>query len=278
MNKQAMYLVLGLAGVLSTANTVNAATVNVAVAIQQANEDGSPVEGTLGTRNWDLTDTALWNATTTDGHTLNDLISTTMRWKNGGASGPAWGSAAEFNINDLTFDVDPSLSFDFTLTNNTAFNQIYSVYYNTPLLPNLTGTVNSSASLTAVLTDVGGAAGARIAPANGNGNIMRSWDLTVNQNQISKNVDVGSAFTIAGGSASTTWSAINTLECGTGEFACETMSTILTLTLSKGDSVRLYGGLVQEMAEPVPVPASVWLLGSAMAALMGWRRKSRKAK
>lgn len=276
MNKQAMYLVLGLAGVFSTANTVNAATVNVAVAIQQANEDGSLVDGTRGTKEWDLNDEALWNATTTNGHTLNDLISTTTRWKNGGASGPAWGSAAEFYVNDLTFDVDPSLSFDFTLTNNTAFNQVYSVFYNTPLLPNLTGTVNSSANLTAVLTDVGGVAGAKMTPANGNGSIMRSWDLTVNQNQISKNVDIGSAFTIIGGSASNTWSAINTLECGTGADACETMSTMLTLTLSKGDSVRLYGSVVQEMAEPVPAPAAVWLFGSAIATLIGLRRRSRK--
>lgn len=274
MNKKALYLMMGLAGAITAANTTHAATVNVAVAIQQANDDGSLVNGTQGTKTWDLSDTALWSSTTTDGHTLNDLISTSTRWKNGGTSS-AWGSAAEFYIHDLTFDVDPSLSFDFTLANNTAFTQVYSVYYNTPLLPNLTGTVSSSANLTAVLTDAGGTAGARIAPANGNGNIMRSWDLTVNQNQISKNVDIGSAFSVTSGSATRNWSAINALECGLGGDACETMSTVLTLTLSRGDSVRLYGGLVQEQAAVVPLPGAVWLFGSLIGLLVGIRRKQR---
>lgn len=272
MKKKALYLALGLIATASAVNSANAAAVNVAVTIQQANDDGSLINGTQGSRSWDLSDASLWDSTTTNGHTLNELIPTNIRWKNGGTS-TAWGSAAEFYINDLSFDVDPMLSFDFTLQNNTAFNQTYSIFYNTPLLPNLTGTVNSSATLTTVLTDRNGA-GARISPANGNGNIMRSWDLTVNQNQISKNVDVGSAFAIASGTGSNTWSAVNTLICGTGDNACETMSAVLTLTLSKGDSVRLYGNLIQETV--VPVPASLWLFGSAIGLMTGMRRRNRK--
>ena len=269
--KKKVYCLTFAAGILALAGSVQAASVDVAVEIQQADDNGTLVDGTLGSKLWDLSDASLWDSTTVDGHTTNDLISTSMRWKNGGASGPDWGSAAEFYVNDLSFDVDPMLSFDFTLTNNTAFNQVYSVYYNTPLLPNLSGVVNSSANLTAQLTDAGGVVGAAIAPANGNGNIMRSWDLTANLNQISKNVDIGSAFIIGSGSGSNSWSVTNSLVCGSGNDACETMATVLTLTLSKGDSVRLFGSLVQQAA--VPVPAAIWLFGSALAFVVGLRRK-----
>lgn len=270
MKKKLLLIALGLTGIAAAVNPALAA-VDVGVTIQTVDDEGNLI-GSAGTREWNLDDPALWTPTTADGHTNNDLIATNMRWKLGGAAGPAWGSAAEFYINDLDFDVDPALAFDFTLTNNTAFNQVYSITYNTPLLPALTGTINSSANLTAELTDLGGLAGARITPANGNGNIMRSWDITVNQNQISKNVDIGSVFSIASGSATQSWSAVNTLFCSTGD-ECETMSTVLTLTLSKGDSVHLYGGVVQ-VAE-VPVPAAMWLFASGIGLLSAMRRKTR---
>lgn len=249
-----------------------AAAVNLAVTIQQTNDDGSLVEGTSGTKLWDLSNSALWSSTTTEGHVLNDLISTSLKWKNGTGG---FDTTAGMYVNDLTFDVDPVLSFDFTLANNTSFNQTYSLSYNTPLFPNLTGVVNSSANLTAVLKDTGGLAGAKITPANGNGNIMRSWDLTVDQNQISKNVDIGSLFSIASGTATKNWTAVNTLDCGFGNGACETMLTTLTLTLSKGDQVRLYGNVTQEQPSPVPLPAAVWFFGSAIAFLVGIGRKKK---
>jgi hypothetical protein len=265
MKKKVLIVMLGLTGLSTMANT--ALAVGVGVTIQSVDDNGSVI-GAAGTRNWDLSNSALWSSTTTDGHTLNDLIATDLRWKNGGQ----WGSSAEFYIADLKYDADPMLSFDFTLTNNTAFNQVYTISYNTPLLPNLTGEVNSSANLTAVLTDVGGAAGARIAPANGNGNIMRSWDITENMNQISKNVDIGNTYTIASGTGTKNWSATNTLFCSVSD-ACETMTTVLTLTLSRGDSVRLYGNVIQT---EVPVPAAAWLFASGIGALAGMRRRARK--
>jgi len=269
MNKKSLALILGLTGFSCVANTALAAVVDVGVTIQSIDDSGNLI-GVAGTKTWDLSDASLWGSTTTDGHTLNDLISSDLKWKDGGQ----WGSSAEFYIGDLKYDADPALSFDFTLTNNTAFNQVYSISYNTPLFPGLTGNIDSSANLTAVLNDVGGVAGAKITPANGNGNIMRSWDITANQNQISKNVDIGNAFTIVSGTGTQNWSAINSLYCSSAD-ACETMSTVLTLTLSKGDSVRLYGDVTQ-VAE-VPVPAAAWLFASGLGLLSGLRRKVRKA-
>ncbi len=267
-------LMVGALSALLSLET-QAAAVNLAVSIQQTNDDGSLVTGTAGTKLWDLSNSALWSSTTTDGHVLNDLISTSLRWKNGAGG---FDTTAGVYVNNLTFDVDPVLSFDFTLTNNTAFNQTYSLSYNTPLFPNLSGVVNSSANLTAVLKDAGGLAGAKITPANGNGNIMRSWDLTLDQNQISKNVDIGSFFSIASGTATNNWTATNTLDCGTGGGACETMLTVLTLTLSKGDQVRLYGDVTQEQPTVVPLPASVWFFSSAIAFLMMRMRRKKAVK
>lgn len=270
MKKKALIVTLGLTSITGVANTAFAAPVKVGVTIQSADDNGNLIAGTAGSKQWDLSNASLWGTTTTDGHTLNDLTATDLRWKNGGN----WGSSAEFNIGDLTYDVDPSLSFDFTLNNNTAFNQVYSITYNTPLVPALYGNINSSANLTAVLMDLGGVAGARITPANGNGNIMRSWDITKNLNQVSKNVDIGNAYTIASGTGTQNWSATNTLFCSSAD-VCETMSTVLTLTLSKGDSVRLYGSVVQ--TSEVPLPAAAWMFMSGFGLLSGIRRKTRKA-
>jgi len=269
MNKKVLILMLGLTGISATANSAFAATVGVGVTVQSVDDNGNVI-GAAGTKVWDLSDAALWTATTTDGHVLNDLISSDLRWKNSGQ----WGSSAEFYITDLKFDADPTLSFDFTLSNNTVFNQVYSINYNTPLSPALSGNINSSANLTAILKDLGGAAGAKITPANGNGNIMRSWDITENQNQISKNVDIGNAFAITSGTGNQNWSATNTLYCSAAD-VCEVMSTVLTLTLSKGDSVRLYGDVTQ--VSEVPVPAAAWLFASGLGLLTGARRKARKA-
>lgn len=267
MKNNALFLAMGLAGLMSVADSANAA-LSFAVTIQQTDDNGNLV-GTAGTRTWDLT-TQSWSPTTTDGHTLNDLVNT-LSWRNGGTS---LTDSASFIVGNLTYDVDPSLSFDATFTNNTAFNQTYSVSYNTPLSPSLSGLINSSANLTAQLTDAGGIGGAFVKPGNGNGNIMRSWDLTVAGNEISKNVDIGSQLVILNGTGSNSWSASNTLICGTAGSACETMTTTLTFTLSKGDKVRLFGDLTQVAA--VPVPAAVWLFGSVLAGFMSLRRKQQK--
>lgn len=271
MNKKSLSIMLGVVGIFAAAQSANAAPVTVKVAIQQTNEDGTLVEGDRTSKTWDLGSESLWVPTAEDAE-VKDLISTELRWKN--KQGLDFGTAAEFYVNDLKYDPDPLLSFDFTLVNNTAFNQTYSVAYNAPLQPLLTGLINSSSNLTAELTDLNGNNSARVSPLAGS-TILRAFDLTVNDTEIPKNVDVGNSFTIGAGTGTKSWSAVNTLVCGTGDFACENMSAVLTVTLTKGDKVRLYGQV--EQIQAVPVPSSALLLGSVLALFAGVRRKLRAA-
>jgi hypothetical protein len=264
MKIKALCLAMGVVGMMSLASSVHADPILFNVKIAQTDDNGNIV-GSWNEKTWDLTNSALWSQTTTDGHTLNDLKST-LSWKDGSA--PVAVNAG-INVSNLTFDVDPALGFDFTTYNNTSFNQTYVVSYNTPLVPNLSGLINSHADLTVTLSDLGGLAGAFVKPANGNGDIMKSWDLTVDGNEIQKNVDIGSQVTTTG--SPIFFSENNTLVCGTGGAACETMVSTLTFTLSKGDQVRLQGNLEQVAA--VPVPGAVWLFGSAMAGFVGLRRR-----
>lgn len=271
MSKSVLKAVLALSGVLPFVQ-VHAVPVDFKVVIQQADDNGNLVSDSLSaSKTWDLNSEQLWSSSVVDGHVLNDLIPT-YRWKNSASLG--WGSAAEIYINDLAFDADPLLSFDLLLKNNTAFNQTYSISYNTPLMPTLSGLIDSSAHLTAELSDTGGIAGAKIAPGLGNMNILRAWDITEAGDLVSKNVDLGNVFSLSSGAGSMSWVANNTLVCGTGVDACETMSATLTLTLSKGDQVRLWGEV--EQLQSVPVPASVWMLTTGLALVGGWRRLQRR--
>lgn len=270
MNKKSLSAIVGILGVLSCAQSASAAPVTLELSIQETNDDGSLV-GPEVSKIWDLSDAILWQSSSDD-PALNDLIRTDIKWKN--SSRLAFGAAAGIYVNDLKFDPDPLLSFDVTFVNNTTRNQTYSMSYNAPLSPLLTGLVKSSSSLTAVLTDLNGNGGAKASPLNGS-SILRAFDLTVNDSEISKNVDVGNSFSISAGTATKNWSAVNTLVCGTGDFACENMSAVLTVTLTKGDKVRLYGHV--EQIQDVPVPSSALLLGSVLALFAGVRRKLQTA-
>jgi hypothetical protein len=270
MNKKTLSAIVGIFGALSCTQSVHAAPVTFEVSIQETNDDGSLV-GAEFSKIWDFSDAALWQ-TSSENPEVSDLIRTDIKWKN--SSKLAFGAAAGIYVNDLKFDPDPMLSFDVTLVNNSARNQTYSIAYNTPLSPLLTGLVNSSSSLTAVLTDLNGNGNAKVSPLNGS-SILRAFDLTVNDTEISKNVDVGNTFSIISGTGTQNWSAVNTLICGTGEFACENMSAVITVTLTKGDKVRLYGQV--EQIQAVPVPSSALLLGSILALFAGVRRKFRAA-
>lgn len=181
-------------------------------------------------------------------------------------------NGSTLTIGNAAFDPDPVLFFSANATNKTANPLAYSFSFNTPLLPNLTGKINSHAELGVTLTD-GYDDGAQVQPLAGDNFMLKSWDLYGDGSSVSKNVDIGTAFAIASGTAGTNFSADNSLFCNPSD-PCVTMSARLSFTLTAQDSVGFSGKVVQT---PVPLPGAVWLFGSALLGLVGTRRKQARS-
>ncbi len=178
-------------------------------------------------------------------------------------------SGSTFTIQDAGAIPDPVLFFSASATNLASVPLAYSFAFNAPLTPSLLGPINSHAELGVTLTD-GFNNGATVQPVVPGGSLLTSYDLFSNGSPISKNVDIGSLFSILSGTGTTTFSANGQLTCGQ---PCVTMSAILSFTLTPQDAAGFSGRVVQT---PVPLPATFWLFGSGLAGLAGWtiRRKT----
>ena len=170
-----------------------------------------------------------------------------------------------FTIDSVEAVPDPLLFFSGGATNNTNGPLSFSFAFNTPLIPNLLGSVSSHAELGLSLTD-GLNDGATVQPAPPGGKMLTSFDLYSNGTPISKNVNIGDLFSILSGTGGTTFSADNSLVCGQ---ACVTMSALLSFTLTEQDSAAFSGKVVQA----VPLPAAAWLFGSGLIGLGGLARR-----
>lgn len=171
-----------------------------------------------------------------------------------------------FTIHSAEAVPDPLLLFSASATNTTGIPLAYSFAFNTPLVPNLLGPVSSHAELGVTLTD-GLNNGATVQPALPVGKMLTSFDLYASGAQVSKNVDIGTLFSIAGGTGGTTFFADSSLVCGS---PCVTMSAILSFTLTPEDAVGFSGKVVQNA---VPIPGAVWLFGTG---LLGLARMTRR--
>ena len=185
-------------------------------------------------------------------------------------TGPFMATAIDgstFTINSAEAIPDPLLFFAGSATNNTNAPLSYSIAFNSPLLPNLLGPVDSHAELGLSLTD-GLNDGATVQPTLPGGKMLNSFDLYSNGTPISKNVNIGDLFSIVSGTGTTTFSADSSLVCGQ---ACVTMSAIMSFTLTGQDAVGFSGKVVQ--VAPVPLPGAVLLFGSGLLGLAGALRK-----
>lgn len=254
MKLKPLYLAIATAGLMALANSANAATItDPYVSVTISNEDGS------GSATHDFS-TLTWTPVV---NTPDILLTST--------TGLGWQSdSAKFKINSASYDKDPQLNFSVTATNNSTVNKTYSFSYNTPFDPILVGEIDSHAELHGTLLDSNLSGSAFVKPVTGTPFILTSFDLDTNGDAIPKNVDVGTAFTVL--NVMQTFVKDSTLNC---TIACETMSAVLTFTLSKGDSVTFTGNVTQLAA--VPVPGAVWLFGSALAGLLGLRRNNSMA-
>lgn len=170
------------------------------------------------------------------------------------------GNGSTFTINSAEAVPDPLLLFSASATNTTGIPLAYSFAFNTPLVPNLLGPVSSHAELGVTLTD-GLNNGATVQPALPGGKMLTSFDLYAGGTPISKNVDIGTLFSIASGIGGTAFLADNSLVCGS---PCVTMSAILSFTLTPEDAVGFSGKVVQNA---VPIPGAMWLFGTGLLGL-----------
>jgi hypothetical protein len=140
---------------------------------------------------------------------------------------------------------------------NTAAGPLsYAFSFNTPLVANLLGPVESHAELGVTLTD-GFNHGATVQPATPGGKMLTSFDLDVTGVPVSKNVDIGDLFSMLSGTSGTTFSKDGSPVC---HQACATMSVLLAFPLIGEGSVAFSGKVVQA----VPVPASLFLFASGL--------------
>jgi hypothetical protein len=189
-------------------------------------------------------------------------------------TGPFSATAADGSgsiwINNAEAVPDPLLLFAGGVVNNTNAPLAYSIAFNTPLVPNLLGPVDSHAELGLTLTD-GLNDGATIQPTIPGGKMLTSFDLYSNGTPISKNVNIGDLFQFLGtpgnGTGGTNFSADNSLTCSQ---ACVTMSAIMSFTLTGQDSAGFSGRVVQT---PVPLPGAVLLFGSGLIGLVPMLRR-----
>jgi hypothetical protein len=171
------------------------------------------------------------------------------------------------------FDPDPILVFAASAVNHSTAPLLYSFTFNMPLVPSLSGPVESYAELGVTLTD-GANDGAYARPLVPSGSLLVSYDLDAGGWGLPKNVDVGSQLVVAPGSMPGTAQQIfwrsGALDCNT---SCVTMSSMLTFLLSPGDSVA-FSGRIEQRLSAVPLPAGFLLLASGLLGLTGLRRKS----
>lgn len=115
------------------------------------------------------------------------------------------------------------------------------------------------------------AAGAQIAPLFGKTVIAQEVDTSVGGlAPLNKGVDVGDTFFFLGGPATNNSPVYTAASPLTGNLAYDLMSVTVAFSLSARSNVGL-SGFVQQTV--VPVPAAVWLFGSAVGLLAALRRR-----
>jgi hypothetical protein len=174
-----------------------------------------------------------------------------------------WEGANGLDLSDwsLSMDSDPFVTNNFTITNTTASTQTYSLTTTlaiAPVIPN--GLMRGSIGFT-LTNNTGGSAtlstsGASIYQGIIDGNVARTlWDSPT-------------TFTTASSTGAGIDFGFPTRE-GAPESIDSTIGVTIMLSLTAGDSASFTSGFD---VIPVPLPAAVWLFGSALLGLFGVAR------
>lgn len=170
-------------------------------------------------------------------------------------------------LTSLSGNADPILGFNASAGTGAGGNT-FSFSFSLPIA--LSGPIGANSSISYSLTSLT-SAGAQIDPLNGKVAVAQEVDTTPGGlTPLNKGVNVGDRFFFLGGPQTQNSPVYTASNVFVGNLAYDLMSVTVAFSLSPNSNVGL-SGFVQQT---VPVPAAVWLLGSALGVL-GWiRRKS----
>jgi hypothetical protein len=191
------------------------------------------------------------------------------------------GEEADFSasVDSFSAQVDPELVVAASAVNRSNAPKTFSFAFSLPIALSGDLPIETYASLGTTLT-ASSAGDGTVFPTLGVNKIMDSQDIgffpSVN---VDKGVDIGDALVDPAGGLPTTAAveAFGLIEAGQGSF--NLMSVVIAFGLvdtaqAAGNDGQVsvgFSGLVQQT--PVPVPAAIWLLGTGLLALIGFRKR-----
>jgi len=170
------------------------------------------------------------------------------------------GDGSSVSLNSLSGNSDPILGFNASASTG-ATGKTFSFAFSLPI--SLSGALTAASAVSYSLTSTT-AAGAQVDPLFGHTVVAQEVDTSIGGlAPLNKGVDVGNRFFFTGQDTqnSPVYKANSTLM---GDSAYDLMSVVLGFSLSANSFVGMSGSVSQT---PVPLPAGIWLLGSALMGL-----------
>ncbi len=178
------------------------------------------------------------------------------------------GDGSFVRVDDVNGNADPVLGFSLAAGTGST-GKTFAFAFDLPIA--IDGLIEAKSSVSYSLTGTT-SAGAEISPTVGS-NIVTALEVDTSiggLGSLNKGVDVGETFFFVGGPQTQSSIPDSATNYFTGDLAYDLMSVNVAFALSADSNVGISGFVSQT---PVPLPAAVWMLGSGVLALVGFRKR-----